>query len=630
MIPTVVKGSGFRGLMNYLLVGRHNAAIVAGNMVGRSALELTREFGVCRRLRPTPQKPVMHHVLSFSDGEDPGDVIIARAAERYIQRMGLEPHQWVAVIHRDKAHTHVHLAINRIGLDGQWWNATHDFERSQVIAAQVEVEFGFVLVPRLRLQAAIRKAITENAIRPPDVAPPTPKPQKDIKHVLDQIRGLLEAIPHGLTAPEWVQAAEAQGLHLKPSIGGEKISGFTVTLSGHRAVKLSDIHRSLSWTKLTASGRVRYDPNTHFDMIAKLKTKELENDPSTDPALTTQFIPRDPDRTFNPRYGLWTWEWQPVQSRVVDTKVDFGPAPNPSVTSPPQATRIEDFRPPETSKFDPTAPRRSGATQSTGAELPAERISGHDESVRPIPEVLDIELIPSAPNRSSEHLLGGHSEFGSGGGPQGDFGIDASRANARPERSTDPTKAVGGLAQPVRGSVDRGGIPLGTRDVGKAHQWSDLGWSGLPRNARDLIGTQVDFEDLHLPQSRIPAEIHTAAKVVIGKEAHHRLPAREMDKRVLGRETLWEEAEKATLTSNQYRQAKAAVLAAQHQLEPARAIIRELIRMAMSGAMTLEVPDVESGRYPEPASGKSRPSPSASSESPPQDLFRPVRRKPKR
>jgi len=600
VIPNVVKGSSFRGLLNYLLVGRKNAAIIGGNMVGRDALELTREFGISRRLRPKPKMPVMHHTLSFADNEDPGDAIIAQAAERYIQRMGLEGHQWVAIVHRDKAHIHVHLAICRIGFGGTgpdkegkqdpdkeepltvWWNATHDFERSQVVAAQIEVEFGFVQVPRTRLQAAIRSAVHKNEIRPPKVPPPQPKPETETKQVLGEIRKRLEAVPHGLPAPEWKAAVEAQGLHLKPSFGGEKISGFTVTLPGHRAVKLSDVHRSLSWVKLTTSGRVRYDPFFHFEVITRTPLEDHRNDLSTEPAEPHRSASRSEARSLDPDTNEWLWEWEPTEPRVVVSEMEAGDALECTSSTVPPPPGTADFGG-EIRGHDAAPPKRSGAPYAEVSGVATSGIQGDGVAAQEVVGTEnDIGLSSTPSDRQAEHVLDHHSIHGKGIPHPGSPRVHAAGPDTWPEGPNSSQGPLGGLAQPLGRSVSTGRLQNASKHGGQIDRWSLSGWSGLRRDARELVGPQVDFQDLGLLPSEIPAEVRTAATTVVRSEAGHSLPSRELGKRVVGREMLWEEAETAQLSPSNYRRVKAAV---QHHLEPAREVIRDLTRMAKSGAM---------------------------------------------
>jgi hypothetical protein len=50
VIHKVSRGAGFRGALSYVLAKEHAPLIVGGNMAGRNARDLTREFARTRQL----------------------------------------------------------------------------------------------------------------------------------------------------------------------------------------------------------------------------------------------------------------------------------------------------------------------------------------------------------------------------------------------------------------------------------------------------------------------------------------------------------------------------------------------------------------------------------------------------
>lgn len=140
------KGRGFRGLSAYLL--RHGRGhIVAGVMAGRTPLELSREFGVLRRLNPKLTKAVAHLILSPAP-DDPHltDPQWQAIAQRYIEAMGFANAPWVAVVHQDTDHQHMHMMACRIGFDGKTISDANDFRKSEIIVRQIEAEFELATV----------------------------------------------------------------------------------------------------------------------------------------------------------------------------------------------------------------------------------------------------------------------------------------------------------------------------------------------------------------------------------------------------------------------------------------------------------------------------------------------------
>lgn len=519
----------------------------------------------------------MHHSLSFADLEDPGDECLANLVTRYVQRMGLANHQWVCIVHRDKAHVHVHLAINRIGFDGEWWNATHDFERAQVVAGKVEVEFGIVTVPRPRLRDAIAKALIDEKITPPKIVRERPAHVGDEKHVMDEIRQRLERIPHGLAAPDWARAVEAGGLKLRASVGGEKISGFTVCLAGHREVKLSQVHRSLSWPKLLSSGRVVYIPEFHFSQLVKLRKDQRNDTPA--PTSTRTASPRasDPERTYDPTTGFERWSWQPMEPDLVGPSLETGLGPTPSAPHPglpPVSSTVWDSQAPRFGTFEAGG---EGASSATGNASGIRRKS--KEAAKWVPEpgpaADDVELLPIH-SGSPKQLLGLDSLGGSLRGTPGDHRVDATPGDPEPQGPTGPSEGLGRVALPLRGSVGGGRIQTGSGDLRQDHHAGDLGWCGLPRNAHDLIEVQTDAADLDIDLAEIPQNVRQAAERIIQLEIPDQRKGHEFETHVSIRETLWEESQALCLTVDQYRRAKANIKVSEVVLSPARAIIRDL------------------------------------------------------
>lgn len=146
MICKLTKGKGFRGLSNYLLSGGRGQ-IVAGVMAGRTPRELAAEFGVLRRLNPKLGKAVAHFSLSPA----PGDPELTEAqwqaiAERFTSEMGFGSAPWLAVIHRDTDHTHMHLMACRIDASGKTVSDANDYRRAEASVRGIEADFGLIAV----------------------------------------------------------------------------------------------------------------------------------------------------------------------------------------------------------------------------------------------------------------------------------------------------------------------------------------------------------------------------------------------------------------------------------------------------------------------------------------------------
>jgi hypothetical protein len=145
MIAKHTLGSGFRGVLSYLLregpagVGRGPATIVGGNMSGRDARQLAREFGVYRRLNLAVSRPVFHASLRLPAGETLTDAQWRCAATIYLERMGYGATACVVIRHPER---HIHIVASRVRFDGSTVASWHDRWRGLEAVAAVERRLG--------------------------------------------------------------------------------------------------------------------------------------------------------------------------------------------------------------------------------------------------------------------------------------------------------------------------------------------------------------------------------------------------------------------------------------------------------------------------------------------------------
>lgn len=154
MIAVSSSGKTFRALAAYLANGQSGeeqdrVAWTASRNLPTSDPELAATFmrataGQSDRI----QKPVYHVALSF-DPNDPVDrANMERVADRVLERLGLAEHQALIVAHRDRAHAHLHLLVNRVHPEnGKAWERWKDQPVIQQVLREEERALGLREVP---------------------------------------------------------------------------------------------------------------------------------------------------------------------------------------------------------------------------------------------------------------------------------------------------------------------------------------------------------------------------------------------------------------------------------------------------------------------------------------------------
>ncbi len=146
MIGKQTKGRGFRKLLDYL-ESREDAKLIGGNMSGRNARELAREFKLSRQLNSDADRVVYHVSLSAAKGDKLDDEKWSEIGDRYMKEMGFDANQFVIFRHHNTDDDHIHIAASRIRMDtGLVVHDSWDYVRSEKVLRQIEQDYQLVQV----------------------------------------------------------------------------------------------------------------------------------------------------------------------------------------------------------------------------------------------------------------------------------------------------------------------------------------------------------------------------------------------------------------------------------------------------------------------------------------------------
>jgi len=170
MIGKIVTGKSFRGCLQYCLhdkiadekknelVMKDRAEVILYNQCFGNDKELIQQFNEVRQLNPRLSKPVLHITLSLSQGENLPAYKLAEMARDCAQDLGFSNNQFVAVLHKDTAHPHIHIVANRIGYDGKTVSDGNSYQKIAKLCRKLELkhELKQVLSPNAFLPKELR------------------------------------------------------------------------------------------------------------------------------------------------------------------------------------------------------------------------------------------------------------------------------------------------------------------------------------------------------------------------------------------------------------------------------------------------------------------------------------------
>jgi hypothetical protein len=145
MVAKIVKGKGFKGVINYVLDKAKQTELIAAEGVRLKSKEsIMRSFITQSGLNPKVSKTVGHISLDFSaqDTDKLTNAKMVQIAKEYMAKMGITDTQYIIGRHHDKEHPHIHIVFNRIDNDGKTISDRNDRYRSEKICKELTEKHG--------------------------------------------------------------------------------------------------------------------------------------------------------------------------------------------------------------------------------------------------------------------------------------------------------------------------------------------------------------------------------------------------------------------------------------------------------------------------------------------------------
>ena len=164
MIAKIVKGSSFKGVVNYILDKEKDAKIlICDGLFVENKNTIAMSFDAQSKMNPKVTKPVGHISLAFhkEDEHRLTDRAMAGIALEYLKEMGITDTQVLIVRHFDKEHPHVHIAFNRIANDGRTISDRNERIRSARICKELTKKYNLYF-------ASGKERVKQHRLKEPD------------------------------------------------------------------------------------------------------------------------------------------------------------------------------------------------------------------------------------------------------------------------------------------------------------------------------------------------------------------------------------------------------------------------------------------------------------------------------
>lgn len=291
------KSTGsFENRIKYIFgLSKHDHAIsliktVGGNFFARDPLPeiqagnkdeikaLISEFDEVEKLRKSSIdsnqdiKPVFHAMLSLRPGEKLTKIQWDRAIKKYMRDLGFTgTNKYVAVLHEDTDHQHVHIVANRIRLEDGFRMTSDSNERKKNVNSVSEIEDEYCLhkapKPNETWGTAITHAEMQSAIANNDL----PFKHKMIAKIAGAIEKTTENSGDMFMFVRLLRQQKVY-IHLTKDENGQP-KGVTFEHNG-KLISGRQLKRSrLTWQKLTTQEGIYYDPETISKLEDEIATR---------------------------------------------------------------------------------------------------------------------------------------------------------------------------------------------------------------------------------------------------------------------------------------------------------------------------------------------------------------------
>lgn len=243
---------------------------------------LTQEFDQVEAFRKQsldfdkPIKPVFHAMLSLRPGESLTAEQWQVAVRKYMQDLGFgESNKYVAVMHRDKDHEHVHIVANRIRFEQGFPMVKDSNERTVSVESVSEIEDMLGLAKAPKPSKTWGTTICHAELQASIKADEMPHKYK----MIARIAGAIEATRHASGDMfELVRLLRRQKVYLHLTLDPEGQPKGIAYEHGGKVISGRQLKRSrLTWHKLITQEGIHYDPETISELQAEIERRDHED-----------------------------------------------------------------------------------------------------------------------------------------------------------------------------------------------------------------------------------------------------------------------------------------------------------------------------------------------------------------
>ncbi|SFI55158.1 relaxase/mobilization nuclease domain-containing protein [Halpernia frigidisoli] len=256
MIGKIKSCIGGFSLFNYVIDDEKGIELLRNNLCGETPIELIREMQIIQNLNQKATNKLISMVLSphVDDGEKLSKKQLQNLTKEFLKELEIdvENSQFIAFLHTEKRHRHIHILLNRVDENGKLLKDNHIGKKAQWAAHRVAEKNRLISAKQIRI----------DKIKEADSIKMDSKILR--KEIYQKHLNAMAAKPR--TMEKYLSEMMKQGVKFIPIINKQgNLQGFRVrNMETQTEMKASEVHRNMGLKNLLDSGLFFQDKN--FDL----------------------------------------------------------------------------------------------------------------------------------------------------------------------------------------------------------------------------------------------------------------------------------------------------------------------------------------------------------------------------
>ena len=270
MIGMAKSCIGGFSLFNYVIDDQKGIEILRNNLCGETPIELFQEMKILQNLNQNATNKLISMVLSpyIDDGEKLSKKQLQNLTKEFLKELEIDTNQsqFIAFMHTEKRHRHIHILLNRVDEKGKLLKDHHIGKKAQWSAHRVAEKNELVSAKQMRIdkiRASESFEFDSKNLR---------------KEMFRKHLNVMATKPN--TMEKYLSEMLKKEIKFIPTINKQgDLQGFRVRdMESQTEMKASDVHRNMGLKKLLDSGLFFQDDNFNLsNPMHELNQKSIQN-----------------------------------------------------------------------------------------------------------------------------------------------------------------------------------------------------------------------------------------------------------------------------------------------------------------------------------------------------------------